>query len=414
VAQYFGTVLGAMAVLALGATVIWIAIVEIMPMSAWKDPRVVSLLRLTAVLVFIRIFESAFVNLLRAEQLSGWYSTYQVIRKYAGLAIILVTVFYVVHGLHGFYVGSIAAESTVVLGLGLVYLHRRPISLSGFQPGLFKAMLQFGLPMIGYEIGGVVLSVGDRYVLQALAGPEKLGYYSASYNMCEYVQTILLVSIGQAVTPMYTRIWEEKGADETIAFISRVLHFYLMLGTFVVAALAAVGHDVLAILASEKYRPGGVIIPWVIAGMVLEAGLPIVAAGIFIKKQTHTIMALVLASAVINIALNFLLVPRFGIMGSAFATLVSYMLLTGSAMVVAHKRLAVPFPVTSLLKFSVLAALSYFAMSRVSLGTHVFIEMLLKGIVGAVCFVALILVFDAQARQALQLVRGRFGKVASA
>lgn len=405
--QYFGTVLGAMAALACAATLCWLAVVELIPAGAWKDPRLLMLLRLTSVLVFIRIFESVFMNLLRAEQRSGFYSAYMVVRKYGGLAAIILTVLYVVHGLKGFYVGSIVGEAIIVSGLGMVYLRQQPIGLSNFRSELFKRMLMFGLPMIGYEIGGVILSVGDRYVLQALAGPEQLGFYSASYNLCEYVQTTLLVSVGQALIPMYTRIWEERGAEETIRFISRVLHYYLMLGALVVAVLAATGHDVLALLASEKYRPGGVIVPWVIAGMVLEGGLPIVAAGIFIRKQTRIMMILVLGCAVLNIALNFALVPHFGIIGSAVATLLSYMVLTGSAMVIGQRRLAVPFPGLALLKFSALAGVAYLLMRGVNTGSHLIIELALRCIVGALAFALLVLVFDKPAREMVQTMWGR-------
>jgi O-antigen/teichoic acid export membrane protein len=405
--QYFATVLGAMSGLAVVATLIWLAAVELIPSTVWKDPRLVMLLRLTAVLVFIRIFESVFMNFLRAEQRSGAYSAYMVVRKYGGLAAIIVTVLYVVHGLWGFYVGTIVGEALVVTGLGVYFLRQQPVHLSQFQPALFRTMLAFGLPMIGYEIGGVILSVGDRYVLQSIAGPEQLGYYSASYNLCEYVQNVLLVSVGQAVIPMYTRIWEEKGAQETIQFISRVLHFYLMLGALVVAVLAAVGHDVLAILASEKYRPGGVIVPWVIAGMVLEGGLPIVAAGIFIRKQTQTMMLLVVSSAVLNIALNFLLVPHWGIIGSAVATLLSYFTLTASAMVLGRRRLAVPFPFTALVKFAVLGFIAYLVMSVVHTSHHVLIEIVLRSSVGFVAFAALVLACDASARNVALSAWGR-------
>jgi O-antigen/teichoic acid export membrane protein len=405
--QYFATVLGAMGALAFASSALWILVVELLPNSAWSDPRLVTLLRLTAVLVFIRIFESAFVNLLRAEQRSGTYSAYQVVRRYGSLVIIIVTVLYVVHGVYGFYVGTVIGEAVMVAGLAIVYLRRQPIQLSQFQPALFRSMALFGLPMVGYEIGGVILSAGDRYVLGALAGPEQLGLYSAAYNLCEYVQNVLLVSLGQALIPMYTRIWEEKGAQETVRFISRVLHFYLLLGALVVALLGGLGQDILALLASEKYRPAGTLLPWLIAGKVLEGGLPIVAAGIFIRKQTQTIMLLVLASAALNIGLNFAFVPRFGVLGSAMASLVAYFTLVVTSMVMGQRRLPVRFPVGALLKFGSLGAVTYLAMSLVHVSAHVAVEIVLRGTIGCAVFVGLVLVFDAPSREMARMVLGR-------
>lgn len=405
--QYFATVLGAMGVLAFASTALWLLAVELLPATLWKDPRLVLLLRVTAVLVFIRIFESVFVNLLRAEQRSGTYSIYQVIRRYGSLGIIVVTVLHLIPGVYGFYVGTVAGEAVMVAGLAIVYLRHQPVQLRQFQPSLFRSMAMFGLPMVGYEIGGVILSAGDRYVLGALAGPEQLGLYSAAYNLCEYMQNVLLVSLGQALIPMYTRIWEEKGAKETVQFISRVLHFYLMLGAMVVALLASLGPDVLEVLASEKYRPAGEILPWLIAGKVLEGGLPIVAAGIFIRKQTQTIMLLVLLAAALNIGLNFAFVPRFGILGSALASLVSYFTLVASSMVMGQRRLPVAFPVGSLLKFCALGFVAYVAMSLINVPVHPALEIVLRGTVGCAVFLGLVMVFDTPAREMARVAWGR-------
>ena len=90
------------------------------------------------------------------------------------------------------------------------------------------------------------------------------------------------------------------------------MHFYLVLAVLVVVLMTALGGDFLAILASSKYLPGAPVVPWAMAGMVFDGCLPFVAAGIFLHKQTQTMMLLMIMSAVVNIALNYLLVPSLG------------------------------------------------------------------------------------------------------
>ena len=53
-------------------------------------------------------------------------------------------------------------------------------------------MLRYGVPMmLGWELSGIVLSLGDRYVVQALLGSGPLGNYAAAYNLCQQAEAVL-------------------------------------------------------------------------------------------------------------------------------------------------------------------------------------------------------------------------------
>lgn len=405
---YYSTVLLGMGGIGAGVALAWSVVSQFVPAHWWGDPRVPPLLLLTSGLVFVRVIDSALVNILRAQQRSAVFSTYNVARKYVGLAIILGTVFYVLPGLSGFYVGTIVAEVLAVTVLLALLLRRQPIAPAEFSPVLLRSMLVFGVPMIAYELGGLVLSVGDRYVIQNMLGPAALGAYAAAYNLCEYVQMIVVASFGQALIPMYTRLWEEKGEHETRRFIEQALHYYIVLAAAVIAGLAAIGTDVLTLLASEKFSAGAVVIPWVIAGMVVDGSLPIFGAGLFIHKQTRVIMGLVLASAAFNIALNVALIPSLHIVGAAIATLASYFFLAACVMVLGTRRLPVSMPWLHLAKCALLAVAMYAVVANIDAG-HGLPGLLVRIAAGAATYAVLVLTFDRRARGAVGAIGARLG-----
>ena len=156
-----------------------------------------------------------------------------------------------------------------------------------FSPPLFRAMLAFGIPMLGYELATVMLSMSDRYVIQTLLGAQPLGTYAAAYNMCEYVRQLCLTAFVAAVLPMYPRIWEEQGAEATRTFLQRFLRVYVIAATLVVAGLSAISGEVLALLASEKYRAGAAIVPYVIAGMALDGITMVAGAGLYSRSAAR-------------------------------------------------------------------------------------------------------------------------------
>ncbi|MBI3899536.1 MAG: oligosaccharide flippase family protein [Gammaproteobacteria bacterium] len=403
--EYYSTVIFGMAAMGLAVTVVWATITQLLP-HWFYDSRLPALLLLTSSLIIIRVVDSGLVNQLRAQQRSAIFAFYQVVKRYVGLGLVLLALFFVSKNLWGFYGATIVGELVAAICLGAWLVRGVEFRPKNFSPELFRAMLVFGIPMIGYEFAGIILQQGDRYVIIAVLGAEKLGIYSAAYNMCEYIQLCFIMSFSQAIVPIYVRLWEEKGETATVEFLQKFVHYYVMLALPIVAGLIAIGADLLSFLASEKYVDGAVIIPYVVAGMVFDGAIVIAGAGLYIHKRTKTILMVIAACAVFNLVLNFALVPVWGIRGSAVATLVSYAVLISSVLVFGRRWLRFPFPWAAVLKFAPLAAIMYFAVIHVELGSG--LENLFARVaVGAVVYVGLVLAADSNARDALQAVWAR-------
>lgn len=408
--QFHGTVVFGMTGLSLLIALGWAVASQVVPEAWWNDPRVAGLLALTAILVAVRTTDSGLLNILRAQERSALYSTYTVLKKYLGLGLILFALLFVWKNLYGFYLATIVAEVAAVTFLAVVMFRGVRYAPRDFSPSLFRSMLVFGVPMIGYELAGTALAISDRYLIQVLLGSGDLGIYAAGYNLCEYVQLFLVAAIGQAIMPMYVRFWEEKGTTETARFIEGSLHYYLLLGLPVVAGLSAVGEDLLVLLASEKFRASAGVIPYIIAGLVLDGMVVMVGAGLYIQKRTLSLAALVVGSTVLNIVLNLLLIPKFGLVGAAGATLIAYLVLVVSIHLVATRHLPVTFPWASAAKFGAMAIAMYVAVGQVRLGEGIG-NLIVKIAVGGAFYALLVVLLDRQARGVLRTGLGKLHRV---
>ena len=399
---YRSTTFFGMMTVATIVAVIWAIVSQLIPSSWWNDRQVAGLLLLTSVLLIVRSVDSCLTNFLRAEERSGLLGIYRVASRYLGLAVVLFTLFYVARDLRGFYGATIIIEASTVILLFVFLSRGRRYSPRDFSPNLFWRMLVCGVPMIGFELAGTTLHIGDRYVIQTMLGSTPLGIYSVAFTFCEFVQVIFLSSIGQAIMPMYVRSWEENGEEATRRFLRQALHFYTMLALPVVAGLSAMGGDVLVFLASEKYRESAAVIPYIVAGMAIDSIVIIVGAGLFIHKQTWIIAGLVAACAVFNIVLNILMVPRLGILGSAVATLISYLALALCMLWVSAQRMPISFPWASTVKFGGLSAVMYVIVIQLPAGNDA-VTVVSRIVTGALLYLAMVAAFDKQARAALRV-----------
>jgi O-antigen/teichoic acid export membrane protein len=404
---YLSTVLVGMAMTGVAVAAGWALATLAIPPAWWHNEHVARLIFPVSALIVVRVMDSALNNVLRAQQRSVTYNTYIVARKYVSLAAILLLIFYVLPGLPGFYVGTFMAEGAAVLVLLFHLVRRHGLAIRKFSPQTFRAMLAFGVPLIAYELSGVILILGDRYVIQVLAGSEALGLYSAAYNLCEYLQIVLFLSFATAITPIYVRMWEEQGEGPTVQFIEKALRLYFMIGLAVLAGMIAVGEPILIVLASQKYAAGAIVIPWVIIALLIDASTPMFGAGMYIAKQNHRIIPFVVGAAVLNIALNFLLIPKVGILGAGIATVLSYIVVAVSAWTIGQKYVHIHFPYLDVLKFGVLAAIMLGAVMLVNL-PNLWLNLGAKIATGVVVYSTLVLLFDRTARTALLEAKARF------
>jgi O-antigen/teichoic acid export membrane protein len=82
--------------------------------------------------------------------------------------------------------------------------------------------------------------------------------------------------------------------------------------------------EIASVVLGEEFREGHTIIPFVVGGVAVWGLAMIGHKGLEIAEKTRTMLLLVIVAAAANIALNFILIPKYGYNGAAFATCLSY------------------------------------------------------------------------------------------
>ena len=415
--QLAGTVLLGMSSTGAVIALLLLVAARLAPASLVSEPRLRALLTIACIPIVARVVESSLVNFIRAEQRTKLVVVYDVSKRYLGLGLTLLALFVVARSLTSFYVAMAITEALAVVLLAVAVFRSRGRSRPStrdFSAPLFKELLSFGIPMmIGFELSGIVLAVGDRYAINWLLGPEQLGLYAAAYTICDYVQQVVISSVNQAVMPIYMQMWDTRGREETAAFIDRSLRSYAMLGVPVVVGVAVVGPELLPTLASDKFASASGVLPWVIAGMVVDGCSSQTGAGLFIHKRTRQIISIAMSCAAVNIVLNLVLVPRLGITGAAVATLVSYSMSAVLFAVVGRHLLTVRIPWRTILRAGAASAVMYLAVAFIMPGQRL-LTVAVRASLGACVYAVLIVLIDPDARNVARQALARFGWVRSA
>jgi O-antigen/teichoic acid export membrane protein len=199
--------------------------------------------------------------------------------------------------------------------------------------------LRYGLPLVPSGLALWVVALSDRYFLSRYNGLDAVGVYSLGYQLG--TAPMFVFSAFQLAWPQFAfRIAEDPHAGSTYARLTR----YAALGggmAFLILSLFA--REWVGLLAGGAFREAYRVIPLVALAHLFNIAYFLFATGITIKEKTGWLPLITGISGVANLAANFLLIPRFGPIGAALATLAGYLILAGLTYVFSNHFLPVPY-----------------------------------------------------------------------
>jgi O-antigen/teichoic acid export membrane protein len=205
---------------------------------------------------------------------------------------------------------------------------------------VLRKMLKFALPYLPGSLAAMIVQVIDVPIIEMLTNKSTLGIYRMSYKIG--ILIMLFVSMfNYAWQPFFLNNAKEKDAKE---IFSKVFTIFLILLSLLWIVLSLFVEDVISFkvasgysILHEKYWEGMFIIPIILLAYLFYGMYVIFTAGIYIEEKTKYFPIVTLAAAAVNVIVNFLLVPKIGIMGGALATLLSYIVMSGGLFIVSQK-----------------------------------------------------------------------------
>ncbi len=239
-------------------------------------------------------------------------------------SILVVLASAAVLGLGGPWLGALLfghAASYAVVGAVVLLRICRTVRPS-FSLGLVPRLFSFGAPLVLSASAWFVLELADKYFLAYFRSLEEVAIYGVGYKVASILVMTVVVPFQIAYGPFTFAILEEEGARRKLARI----FFYLVLAMGLVAVAVALASPVVVhVLAPPSYRSAALVALCILPAGVLLGLFQWASALIHIAKKTYLIGILMAFVSILNLALNFLLVPRMGWLGAALATNLSFL-----------------------------------------------------------------------------------------
>lgn len=189
---------------------------------------------------------------------------------------------------------------------------------------LLKKMLVFSIGLLPVNLAGWILTLSDRCFIKYFNGFGETGIYSLGYQFGMLINPIFITPFLNSFTAYKFEIYKDAKAKEKLRDLFRK---YTIIGCFIMLGIGIYSRFGIKIFNNKELDSAYKIVPLIIYSYFLYGKTGYYALGFQIENKTYKIGLYMMLAAIINIFLNFFLVPLGGMIGAAASTLISYFIL---------------------------------------------------------------------------------------
>jgi len=260
---------------------------------------------------------------------------------------------------------------------------------------LLLSLARYGLPLSLTVALTVVIATSDRYLIAWFLGEGAAGLYSVAADFTTQTITLLMTAIHLAMFPLAVRAWETGGAREAGDAMQINASLLLGIGVPCVVGMILLAPGITHCFVGPSFRgPAADVMPLVALATFL-AGMKAYhfdAAFQFVHRTTSQVW-IVLVAAILNVAVNFVAIPRWGINGAAAVSVSAYLVAIALTIAVGRRYIALPLPAGACARVAV--ATGIMGMALYPVRHHVTpLAMAAEVVAGALIYLALLVLTD--------------------
>jgi len=316
-------------------------------------------------------------RLLRAKLESVKYITINLTGFVIAVTLNIYFIAFLKKGIAGIIYSDLISSSVVFI-INLILIRKSLIW--GFSKEKLKGMLRFSLPFVPTTLMYQIIVVSDRYFLEHLSTTHELGLYSLGNKFASILQFVFIAPFATVWPSIFFPLAKKDSAKEEL---SRIFTYFLFIGTFLALGLSLFADVVIKTITTPGFHTAYKVVPLLVISIIFYGIYMYVSAGISISGKTEYLLYVTCMAAMVNLILNYLLIPSHGMMGAAYATLIAQAAMCILSFAVSTKLYPIKYEYNRILKnllaFTGLLAIYFFTRPESLISASCWIAVLCIG-----------------------------------
>ena len=291
--------------------------------SAWLfgSTQYVAVVRLYSAILWLAPLSGLLAALVLMLERAWLYNILTLLNVVITVAVTVAMLVFLEWGVMGVVIGQIAGHLFMTAATV-------PILWKIIQPrwsfALVRAPLRFGYSTLPAGVSNVAVQTGDQYVLSIMVSMHQLGLFAFGSYIASVLPMLFGAPLTNGILPTIRQL--EHDRERQRAFARQATTFLCVAGVFLALGISLYARDIIWLLASQAaFWPAWTVVPIIAFSHILHTLAGFTQTGICLGNRPGYVSAVVVIVALLNLGLNFVLIPLLGIHGAALATLVSFL-----------------------------------------------------------------------------------------
>ncbi len=289
--------------------------------------------------VFLMMLANAFGILmnynfvvLRLEKKSKLFVNINVGTNLINILVIYILLVYFKAGIYAPIIGTLISN---VLSFFISLIFIKKFYSMSINTGMLKEYIFFGLSSTLNGLTYYFLDWIDRFFIKVYASLADVGIYSMGYKIGMIINVFVIFPFGMIWSTI--RMQYAKDSDNS-RFVTKIISYYTIFGLFFILSTSFFAKEFLFLFSGrEEYYIASKVVPIIMIAHLVYGYINIIDFGILISKKLYFFYLTFIVGAGLNALLNFIFVPKFGYMASAYITLITYFFCSGVIYVIGNR-----------------------------------------------------------------------------
>lgn len=203
---------------------------------------------------------------------------------------------------------------------------------------------KFSKPLIISAVYMWILSTSDQYLINFFKDKSAAGIYMTGYVIPFQIITIFTTALMLELEPIASHLYESNNIDKLKSVYSKYIINTLYLDIPIIIFGSVYASRIFEVIYAKDFIEGYKLFVFIATASFFWSMYKVFYQHLIVMEKTKYISNILLASAVLNIGLNILLINKVGIIGAAISTLSSYIFLSILALVKTYKYIKIKIP----------------------------------------------------------------------
>ncbi len=324
--------------------------------------------------MWFQIINGIGYNYQRAKLQSAWFITLTIGKLILAVCLNVYFIIFLHLGVLGILFSTLISSVVLFFILNIPQLIHTGLR---FSSKVIKEMLVFSFPLVWSQVGAFIVHLSDRFFIKAFCSISDAGLYSLGYRFGTIPSSFVSEPFNQVWQPRRLEIYKEHGSE---IMFGRIFTYFLVLISFVGLGVAVLARDVLMIMSTRHFWSAYRIVPIIIIANTIYACNNHFNIGLIITKKTKYFAYINFSNGILILMLNFLLIPQYGVLGAAYATLLGFIYKVGLTFYFSSRFFKIHFEFVRIGKVFLAATLIYIMTAFITIPDP-YLDLLLKTVI---------------------------------